>query len=253
MSGCARLEVSCILAAGSGLLVLLSVAAEELFPFIPAAVSIVSAAVGLHFVNNDRIRAIILVLLVSAWAATVGYARVGYNSLLISIFLIYVAFILTALYAGAGPGLTVFSSSYPSLVALFLDNPRALAVFSSGFVFLGAIIAAMLARKPHALLSVVAAPLPLVMGSSEGMMIALLSYIAILAGSGAVKWIGCPFRVDTGLVFYGFLVGVVGIALYYVTGGSLTGFGLYSGGLLLLLAGVLTPVSPRDNASSLGS
>ena len=250
MSGCTRLEASCILAAGSGLLVLLSVAEEELFPFIPAAVSIVSAAIGLHFVKNNYTKIKIMILLVISWAATVGYTKAGYESLLMSILITYIAFILTALHAGAGPSLAVFSSSYPALVALFLDNPQALAIFSSGFIFLGAIIAAMLTRRPHALLSSIAAPLPLIAGSKEGMMIALLGYIAILAGSGAVKWVGCPFRVDTGLVFYGFLVGAVGIVIYYVTGGSITGFGLYSGGLLLLLAGVLTPVSPRDRASS---
>jgi len=249
--GCTRLDTPCVLAAGSGLLLLIAVAESRVYPYVPASVSLVSLAVGVHLVASKALRLASLVLSIASWVLVVAYAAIGgVGVLALSVGLAFAASAVAAVGGGAGPGLAVFASSYMAMTVFSLGNNAAEAVFSAGYILLGGIIASLLSGKPHPLMAVLASPLPLALGGPASMMLSLLAYMAILAGSGAVRWIGCPFRLAKGLVFNGFLVGLVG-ALGYGYGIHLdASLGLYSAGLLLLLAGVLTPASPPRTSSS---
>ena len=54
---CRGVSGPCLLAAGAGLLVLLAVAAARTWPYIPAAVSLASLAIGLQESRRPRLSA----------------------------------------------------------------------------------------------------------------------------------------------------------------------------------------------------
>jgi len=244
---CNRLNIACLLAAGSGILILLSIATVNVYPYLPAAVSIVSLAIGIHNIRCVKIQIISSILIILSWILTIFYARLSKNELIIivSISIQYLATALAITQGGAEAGLPIFASSYATLIVLFSwSNPTPIGILSFGYIVLGGIIAGLLSSRPHPVAAVLASPIALIVNPQVAVMLSLLAYSAILAGSGAIKWVGCPFRTDSGLVFAGTIVGVIGALLGETMVSMTMVLGLYSSGLLLLLAGILTPASP---------
>lgn len=246
----------CLLSAGSGLLVLLAVASESLYPYIPAAVSIVTLSVALHQVKSSSHRWTILVLGTASWALSIAYSLTGggrYGVLMISssIGLGYIATAVAALTGGWGAGLAAFGAMYAPLIVAFSYTAEADVILSAGYVLLGSVLAAALAESPYALLGSLSIFIFLPLGVQPMVALSLLAYITVLAGSGALEWRGCPFKLDSGLVFMGALVGSLGAVFL---GGEPViyrpALGLYSLGLLLILAGVLTPSSTSHSRPS---
>ena len=240
---CRRIDLPCLLAAGSGILLLLPVINLSVYPYIPAAVSLVSLAVGLHRLECRRIRVAVAALVGLSWVLTISYAETARSTVLyVAIAMQYAATAISLVEGGAGAGLPVFASSYTTMLVLFGDSVYAEKLLSMGYIVIGALIATLLSQKPHPLLALIASPVILVFGGEAAVMLSLVTYMAVLAGSGAIFWVGCPFKTDSGLVFAGTITGIIGAVLEI--GSPTMRLGLYSAGLLLLLAGILTPSSP---------
>ncbi len=253
MTECRRLDAPCIVVAGSGLLVLLAVWWQTLVPFIPASVSLVALGIALHRLEAPRTRYTVTLLVVGSWMLSVAYARglLREDAVYAGVSMSYAAAAL-ALAAGAEAGLSVFASSYAPLMTYFNWSPYAMILLSVGFVLLGGMIASLSTGRFHIILAVLLVPIFTIFGPQTMTALALLTFMTVLSVSGTVEWRTCPFRVDSGMVMIGSLISVTGALLMSL--GELLwlqSLALYSLGLLLILAGLLSPVSPARRELSL--
>jgi hypothetical protein len=234
--------------AGSGLLALLAVVYENIYPFIPAAISIVSLSLALHFMNNRFSRGAVLFFALTAWFASILYELFpGHfiGGLLVALGSGYVATALAIMGGGAEAGLSAFGAIYAPLLVFYSYDPMATRIFSAGYLIIGGLMAGLNTGRAHIpfLSAILAIPI-LLLNANVIVSVSLLAYISILSVSGAVEWRTCPFTMDSGLIFMGIIVGLAGVAVIGLMPTLLVqGLGLYVLGLLLQLAGILTPVS----------
>ena len=250
MGACRSLSPPCILAAGSGLLVLLAVAEGRLEPFIPAAVSIVSLAVALQE-TYGRASAGLAVGILGSWVSSIAYSQTDFQMLIpIGITLGFAGASAAAIGGGLIAGLAGFAASYAPLIIYFSWTKSAAVVYSLGFIILGGALASLYSKRAHPLLlsplAVFLAPL----GAQSLVALSLLVYLAVMASS-LPGWRVCPFSVDSGMILLGLGVGGLGaLVMSFHPSLSDQALGLYSLGLLLVLAGTLTPSSHLRTASS---
>ncbi|MEN2999941.1 MAG: hypothetical protein ABDH61_05140 [Acidilobaceae archaeon] len=139
--------------------------------------------------------------------------------------------------------------------ALSLLSLLSLLGFSLGFGFalplsilLLSLVAYLLAGRAHVLLLSLGAAAPL-LSSSAGLMSALIVSYLVLGLTPIRELRSCPFRMDSNLLFFGTIVGSVGVLLQ-LTPLSWLSETVWLSGLLLLLSGLIVPLGPSSQQPS---
>ncbi len=190
-----------------------------------------------------------------SWGASIIYSLTSgaYHPMLLifaSLGSGYAATAIASIRGGWGAGLAAFGAMSARVSVVCAFTAEATVVLSAGYVLIGSILASALAGNSYALLSSASVFIFLPLGAGPMVALSLLAYLTVLAGSGVLEWRGCPFKPDSGLILMGALVGGLGAVFLGGEEVSRSALGLYSLGLLLILAGVLTPSSPSHNRTS---
>ena len=112
------------------------------------------------------------------------------------------------------------------------------------YMILQAALAVIVSRRFHstALLAALAA---IPFGLIPAMVASLLSSILVVSAGGLIQRVGCPFKVDSKIVFSGSLVASTGVVAVALWGWSSLTAGLWLLGFLLVISGVLVPTGAR--------
>lgn len=146
---------------------------------------------------------------------------------------------LVATVAMATSRLDVLLSGASSTIALFtplLDYRVTIATY----VVLQAILALDTTRRLHSLV-LLAALAVIPFGLTQALTAALLTTSLVLVAGGFIARIGCPFKVDSRLAFWGSVVGSLGVLAITWGGWTHLTSGLWILGFILVLSGALVP------------
>ncbi|MEM1685163.1 MAG: hypothetical protein QXO93_00375 [Acidilobaceae archaeon] len=134
-----------------------------------------------------------------------------------------------------------------ALLSTITWNP----LFLSATLIAYTTLAFIASRRIHTLSMAIAAIVPVVWGIAIGLMATLIVILLSVVAGSYIERVGCPFKRDSRLVFYGTLTSTAGILLA-VIGSSLgtISYGLWILGLLLLASGLLVPRTPLSLKSS---
>ncbi len=248
--GCGKLDPTCVLLAGTGIVVLMAIIYDALIPFAPAATSIVALSIGLALVRGLYERIIITLLVALSWTVSIflpEYAVYGGS-------IVYLATIYSLIVSGSAAAISVFGASMIPLLVGLGFNSEAILVSSTLYIVLAGLIASLITNNLHPLIIVAASPLVLLLGDNAGLAASTIAFMTVISVSGTTRKVGCPFRIDSGLVFIGSVIGVfavISIVFREALGDLLPSIGLWALSYLFLLAGVLVPSWPPQTSSSL--
>jgi len=250
---CRITDPPCLLLAGTGLLALLAIVYDTTIPFSLALTSLIALSLAIKILYNYKYIVSIIILIVgSAWLLTfTGNPRLG----LLGLILTYLASIIASARAGVNAGLAVFSSSSVPFIVSFpaqaggVWNPDAIRLASACCVLMAGLVSASLSGKMHPLSITIVAPLVAVLPPQAAASSTAIAFMLAISTAEAIKMVGCPFSVDSGLLFYGTITGIIGVLLE-CTGLNVLGIGLWATGFLLQLAGVLIPPLPLRSRAS---
>jgi hypothetical protein len=108
------------------------------------------------------------------------------------------------------------------------------------YIVAQAILAVLTSRRLHSIVLLVAlATIPF--GVTPAITASLLSTILVVSAGGLIQKAGCPFRVDSNVVFSGSLLASIGVVALALWGWSSLVAGLWILGFLLATSGVLVP------------
>jgi hypothetical protein len=118
------------------------------------------------------------------------------------------------------------------------------------YIVLQSTLAVLMSRKLHSI-TLLAALAAIPFGLTPAIMASLLASILVVSAGGLIYRVGCPFKVDSKVVFSGSLVAIVGVVALALWGWSSLTAGLWILGFLLVTSGVLVPMrTPSPNVSS---
>jgi hypothetical protein len=108
------------------------------------------------------------------------------------------------------------------------------------YIVVQAILAVLTSRRLHSIVLLVAlATIPF--GVTPAITASLLSTVLVVSAGGLIQKSGCPFRVDSNVVFSGSLLASIGVVALALWGWSSLAAGLWILGFLLATSGVLVP------------
>jgi len=108
------------------------------------------------------------------------------------------------------------------------------------YIVVQAILAVLTSRRLHSIVLLVAlATIPF--GVTPAITASLLSTVLVVSAGGLIQKVGCPFRVDSNVVFSGSLLASIGVVALALWGWSSLAAGLWILGFLLATSGVLVP------------
>lgn len=108
------------------------------------------------------------------------------------------------------------------------------------YMVLQAILAVLTTRRLHSMILLLAL-LTIPFGLIPALTASLLASLLVIAASGFIERVGCPFKVDSRVVFPGSIVSSTGIMTLSLWGLNDLTTGLWILGLLLVVSGVLVP------------
>ena len=242
-------NVSCFVLAGTGVLAILAVAYGRVEPFAAAASSLVSLAIGLRILelNSFKREVFILTLMVGiSWIlALVPGERYG----MVSLPLAFMASAYASILVGYNAGLAFFSTSLVPFLSFFSWSRQAILIASVGYIVLAGLIASGTSEKTHPLIISVLSPLSLVLGVEGSLAASVIAFMLAISVSRATEKMGCPFSIDSGILFAGSILGLIGLLLLRLLESSDLAIGVWSLGFILQLAGVLIPRQSRVSVS----
>lgn len=109
------------------------------------------------------------------------------------------------------------------------------------YMILQAVLAVIVSRRVHSIV-LLAALAAIPFGLIPAMVASLLSSILVISAGGLIQRVGCPFKVDSKIVFPGSLVASAGVVAVALWGWSGLTAGLWLLGFLLVISGVLAPM-----------
>ncbi len=119
---------------------------------------------------------------------------------------------------------------------LLVDQTLVLA----SIIVLQAILAILTSKRLHsAALLLALATIPF--GLTPAITASILSSILVISAGGLIRRVGCPFKVDSNVVFSGGLVASFGVVTLALWGWSVLTAGLWILGFLLVISGTLVP------------
>jgi len=198
-------------------------------------VSLAIASLALLIVLVDSLLAATLILLLAVLTLA--------SKAILSppIFLIPLALIASVILT-LSPRAPVILAGLGAILALshFLVGSSVILALYVATVSLLALVAT---RRLHSLVLLLAlAMIPV--GLEQALAASLLATILVVAAGGFIERVGCPFKVDSRLVFWGGVVASLGIVAMAVGGVTTLTSGLWILGLLLTLSGILVPSTP---------
>jgi len=108
------------------------------------------------------------------------------------------------------------------------------------YIVAQAILAVLTSRRLHSIV-LLAALATIPFGVTPAITASLLSTILVISAGGLIQKVGCPFRVDSNVVFSGSLLASIGVVALALWGWSSLAAGLWILGFLLATSGVLVP------------
>jgi hypothetical protein len=108
------------------------------------------------------------------------------------------------------------------------------------YIVAQAILAVLTSRRLHSIV-LLAALATIPFGVTPAITASLLSTILVISAGGLIQKAGCPFRVDSNVVFSGSLLASIGVVALALWGWSSLAAGLWILGFLLATSGVLVP------------
>ncbi len=250
---CRLTDPPCLLLAGTGLLAILAIVYDTTIPFSLALTSLIALSLVIKILYNNKYSTTIMILIVgSAWLLTfTGKAWLG----LLGLTLTYLASVIALARAGVNAGLAVFSSSSVPFIVSFPAhagitwNPDAIRLASACCVLMAGLVSASLSGKIHPLSISIMAPLVAVLPPQAAASSTAIAFMLAISTAEVIKMVGCPFSTDSGLLFYGTIIGIMGVLLE-CAGLKVLSVGLWATGFLLQLAGVLIPPLPSRSRAS---
>ncbi len=247
-TGCSKLDMGCLLLSGAGIIVLMSIIYDKIVPFAPAATSVVALSIGLMRSSKNILKNIIVLIVSLSWGVSILYPEYAFYAMI----LVYAASVIAAVDSGPEGGIAVFSTSMIPMLVGFEWSPEAIIVSSIIYIALAGLIASLVSNSIHPLIIVVAAPIVVMLGSNAGLAASTIAFMTVIAVTGTTKIVGCPFHIDSGLLFVGTIIGILGVLLMMVesfSGDLLLSIGLWTLGFLFQLAGILVPLLPPQKTS----
>jgi hypothetical protein len=108
------------------------------------------------------------------------------------------------------------------------------------YIVVQAILAVLTSRRLHSIV-LLAALTTIPFGVTPAITASLLSTVLVVSAGGLIQKVGCPFRVDSNVVFSGSLLASIGVVALALWGWSSLAAGLWILGFLLATSGVLVP------------
>ena len=108
------------------------------------------------------------------------------------------------------------------------------------YIVAQAILAVLTSRRLHSIV-LLAALATIPFGVTPAITASLLSTVLVVSAGGLIQKVGCPFRVDSNVVFSGSLLASIGVVALALWGWSSLAAGLWILGFLLATSGVLVP------------
>ncbi len=234
------LDVSCLTLAGTGLLPLLAAAYGRVEPFAAAASSLISLSIGVGILEreNRRKEVFLSTLIIGiSWILALTPREL---SAIISITLAFTGTAYVSWIAGYETGIAFFSTSFVPFLSLFSWSPASIVIASIGYTVMAGLIAASAAKVRHPLVISFSAPFIALLGVEGALAASTIAYMLAISVARATERIGCPFSIDSGLLFAGSLIGGLGAVLLGKMV-AVAAIGVWALGFILQLAGVLIP------------
>ncbi|MEM0491407.1 MAG: hypothetical protein QXR02_04400 [Acidilobaceae archaeon] len=123
-------------------------------------------------------------------------------------------------------------------------------LFLSATLIVYTTLALKASRRAHTLSMLIGVIIPILWGVIVGLMTTITATILSIVAGAYIERVGCPFKRDSKLIFYGALISTTSLLLAILSGLNTIIYGLWILGFLLLVSGLLVPQKPLSQKSS---
>ncbi len=241
MRECLEELPSCLLTASSGGVLLLTFIWNNIILILSYIIVILSLSLALYFSRGPTMKFSIILLSVIFILFSIN------GSLNMAIIILYILIIIVTYRMGdLRPGLSLLPMGE---LAFYLHGGSGWArVYSGAVILLASLLAYLESGRGHSLMLSAAAPLVLFFPPVVDTAAAVSSLGLALVLSGIVGKSACPFTIDSGMVFAGVVLSIVGVLLGIMD--VALWFPIWVTGFLYLEAGILVPLRAPGTASS---
>jgi len=241
MRECREELPSCLLTASSGGVLLFTFIWNNIILILYYIITILSLGLVLYFSRGSKMKLLIILLSIIYILLSI------YRNLNIAIIILYLLIIIVVYIVGdLRPGLSLLPMG--GLVFYLYGGSEWARIYSGAVILIASLLAYLESSRGHSLMLSAVAPLVLLFPPAVDTAAAVSSLGLALVLSGIVGKSACPFTMDSGMVFAGVVLSIIGVLLGIIGAGLW--FPIWVTGFLYIEAGILVPLRYPGTTSS---